>query len=133
MKPDWPERLPPEFYLSLDQFNREEFFACHETLEALWIPERNSIRELYQGILQVGVGCYHLSVRANRIGAIRKLDAGARRLEKMGIDADQYGVDWAALIDAADKLRAHVSQLGPEEVSQFDHTLLPRIRYRRPA
>ena len=30
----------------MDEFNRGEFFACHETLETLWKQERAPVREL---------------------------------------------------------------------------------------
>jgi Domain of unknown function (DUF309) len=33
------------------------FFEQHETLGLAWIDEADPVRYLYQGILQVGVGC----------------------------------------------------------------------------
>ena len=132
MDSDWPERLPPEFYVGLAQLNEEQYYTCHETLEALWLVERHSIRELYQGVLQIAVGCYHLTVRANYIGATRKLDAGTRRLERAGIEDDRYGVAWDALIHAADDLREHLEMLGAERIREFDRALLPRVHYQIP-
>src|SRR5579884_725820 len=139
----WPARLPPEFYAALDQLNRGEYFACHETLEALWIPEKRSVREIYQGVLQIAVGCYHLTARANWVGAVNKLEAGARRLERVGLllplaspdgKAGQsgygfYGVDWAGLIAAADRLQTHLRALGRDNVVAFDRALLPEARW----
>ena len=84
MRGDWPEHLPAAFYTGLTQFNQRDYYACHETLEALWIPERRSVRELYQGVLQIAVGCYHLTARANFIGATRKLDEGATAIGTCG-------------------------------------------------
>src|SRR5262249_20822635 len=46
---------PAELVRAVEQFNRGEFFECHETLEALWMAEAEPLRRLYQGILQVGV------------------------------------------------------------------------------
>ena len=51
---------PAELLVGIEQFNRGEYFECHETLEALWVAEPTPLRRLYQGILQVGVGFYHL-------------------------------------------------------------------------
>lgn len=141
MRPaDWPESLPPAFYTALEELNRGEYFACHETLEALWIPEKRSVREIYQGVLQIAVGCYHLTARANWVGAVNKLEAGARRLERAGLAAapmegsDEpyglYGVDWPQLIASADRLQSHLRVLGRENVSQFDRSLLPIVKYR---
>ena len=140
MKPaDWPEMLPPAFYAALEELNRGEYFACHETLESLWIPEKRSVREIYQGVLQIAVGCYHLTARANWVGAVNKLEEGARRLERAGLavsseeNADApygpYGVDWVQLIASADRLQSHLRMLGRENVSAFDRSLLPVVRY----
>ena len=125
---DWPPQLPAAFYDGLGQLNRGDYYACHETLEALWIPEKRGVRELYQGVLQIAVGCFHLTVRANRRGAISKLDAGARRLERALSSQDvaqRYGVDWAGLIAAADRLHAHLRDLAPDRLGDFDRALLP--------
>jgi predicted metal-dependent hydrolase len=29
--------LPNEFFQGVEQFNQQEFYACHDTLEALWM------------------------------------------------------------------------------------------------
>jgi hypothetical protein len=128
-----PERLPAEFYSALEELNRGEYFACHETLEALWIPETRDVRQIYQGVLQIAVGCYHLVERRNWVGAVNKLDAGARRLERLGLSASDetavYGVDWPRLIADADRLQAHLRALGRENVARFDRALLPVAVY----
>lgn len=141
MLADWPERLPATFTTALDAFNRGEYFACHETLEALWIAEKGSVRELYQGVLQIAVGCYHLTARGNWTGAVNKLEAGARRLERAGVrpnsppaangvaDSGLYGVDWNALLTDADRLQAHLRTLGHEPIARYDRALLPHIHY----
>src|SRR5579862_6212500 len=134
MRPaDWPESLPPAFYTALEELNRGEFFACHETLEALWIREKWSVREIYQGVLQIAVGCYHLTARANWVGAVNKLEAGARRLERAGLlwspqtlpdgaedsfSIGVYGVDWFGFIASADRLQAHLRALGRADVAR---------------
>ncbi|NEQ23504.1 MAG: DUF309 domain-containing protein, partial [Microcoleus sp. SIO2G3] len=28
---------PEEFWQGVEQFNQQEFYACHDTLEALWM------------------------------------------------------------------------------------------------
>lgn len=124
----WPSRLPVAFYDGLDELNRGEYFACHETLERLWLAEKGAVREVYQGVLQIAVGCYHLTARTNWIGATRKLDEGARRLERAGLggDSTQCGVDWTGLIASADALQAHLREIGPANVTAFDRSLLPQ-------
>ena len=132
MPSDWPPQLPPAFHQGLDELNAGEYFRCHETLEALWIAERRSVRELYQGVIQIAVDCFHLTARANWIGATRKLDEGARRLGRAGPDAGAYGVDWAGLVAQADRLRDHLRALGPAGVAAYDRALLPQVSYQRP-
>ncbi len=67
---------PPERLLTgIAQFNRGDYWECHETLEELWRHEPDPVRYLYQGILLVGVGLYHLR-RGNERGALSKLRAG---------------------------------------------------------
>ena len=78
------------------------------------------------------MGCYHLTVRANWVGATRKLDEGARRLARAGPDAGAYGVDWLGLIVQADLLRDHLRILGLERLTAFDRSLLPKVESWRP-
>ena len=132
---DWPERLAPAFYEGRDELNRGAYYQCHETLEALWIPDKRSVRTIYQGVLQIAVGCFHLTVRSNWRGAVNKLEAGARRLERAGLLGpalrNVYGVDWPDLIGQADRLQAHLRALGSDDIAaRFDRTLIPVARYR---
>jgi hypothetical protein len=108
----------------IEEFNARQFFECHETLEALWRSEEHLIRYLYQGILQVGVGYYHLS-RGNHHGAVTKLRTGCELLDFYAPRCQ--GVEVAALLDAARRSRVRLIELGPERMGEFDHSLIPRI------
>jgi len=57
------------------EFDRGECFQQHETLEELRREEPDDVLYLCQGILLVGVGCYHL-LRGNYVGAASKLTRG---------------------------------------------------------
>jgi predicted metal-dependent hydrolase len=117
---------PAALRTAIEQFNQREFFECHETLEALWNAEPGSVRTLYKGILQVGVGCYHL-LRHNYLGATVKLRAGANYLAPFA--AGCLGVDVARLIADAHALLAVVELLGPERFTQADLALIPRVHH----
>lgn len=108
----------------MEQFNRREYFECHETLENIWIVEPNPIRTLYKGILQVGVGCYHL-LRHNYRGAIIKLQSGADYLEQFAPRC--MGIDVQRLIADARRLRAALVALGPEHFLEVDQSLIPEV------
>jgi predicted metal-dependent hydrolase len=71
--------LPQEFWQGVAQFNRQEFYDCHDTLEALWMEAMEPDRTFYQGILQIAVGFYHLG-NQNCQGAMILLGEGIGRL-----------------------------------------------------
>ena len=76
----WCAESPPALLLDgIAQFNRGEFFEQHETLEDLWRSEPRGVRELYQGILQIGVAMYHIK-RRNHHGTIYMLTRGSNYL-----------------------------------------------------
>jgi uncharacterized protein len=68
-----------EFGKAIEQFNQKEFYACHDTLEAIWMDAMHPEKTFYQGILQIAVGLYHLS-HANWHGAVILLGEGISRL-----------------------------------------------------
>lgn len=119
------EPPPAELLRGIEQFNQREYFECHETLEALWNGERETIRVLAKGILQVGVGCYHL-LRGNYRGTLLKLASGADYLEAFAPRCRR--VEVARLISDARRLRAEVVALGPERLAEVDRALLPIIQ-----
>lgn len=61
------------------QFNRGEFWECHETLEEFWGDEHGPLRQFYHGFIQVAAGFVHVQ-RHNWHGAVRLLGAGFDRL-----------------------------------------------------
>ena len=115
---------PPLLVRGVHEFNAREFFDCHETLEELWRAEERLIRYLYQGILHVGVGYYHLG-RGNHHGAVTKLGTGADLLDFYAPRCQ--GVAVAPLIAAARRDREHLLELGPTRLDEFDDRLIPSI------
>lgn len=117
---------PPEGLLrGIEQFNQREYFEAHETLETLWNAEPDPIRVLYKGILQVGVGCYHL-LNGNYRGATLKLQTGADYLS--AFTPRCMGVEVAALIADTARLCAAILAAGPERLAEVDRALLPIVR-----
>lgn len=76
-----PSNLRDDFLRGIHEFNAQEFFECHETLEHVWQQYREDDRELIQGIIQISVGYYHL-LRKNSVGALKLLKRGLWRVEK---------------------------------------------------
>jgi predicted metal-dependent hydrolase len=116
---------PPDLIDAIGEFNSGQFFEQHETLERLWRADPGEIRHLYEGILQIGVGMHHLFTNGNFHGAAVKLDHGIRLLE--AFPATCNGVDVARLRGDAALARAHLLELGPDRIEQFDRTRTPRV------
>ncbi|MEL6263267.1 MAG: DUF309 domain-containing protein [Cyanobacteria bacterium J06626_6] len=82
----------------LGEFNRGEFYACHDTLEAIWMDADSAEKPFYQGILQVAVAFYHLGNLNWRGGAIL-MGEGINRLRRF--EPSYQGVDVEDLVDQA--------------------------------
>jgi uncharacterized protein len=119
------EDPPPEALLrGIEEFNRQEFFEQHETLEAIWIKEPNPVRYLYQGILQVGVGFYHWQ-RGNWRGAVAKLSHGLAKLQPYRPAC--MTVDVERLVRETATLRDELERWGPDKLAPFPPPGLPRV------
>lgn len=116
---------PPGLFKGIEQFNRREFFECHETLEEIWIAEPGEVRRLYQGILQVGVGFYHTIKRKNYRGATTLLQGGMNYLRPFA--PTYFGIDLAGLLAGAQLALEHIQALGPERIGEFDLSYIPQI------
>ena len=106
------DAAPALLRTGIAQFNRGDYWECHETLEELWRGEPDPVRYLYQGILLAGVGLLHLR-RGNRRGALSKLRAAVRKLEPyapvcMGVDVASLRADLVRLISDLDEWDAAV-------------------------
>lgn len=109
---------------AVEEFNAGQFFEQHETFEILWRAEPNEIRFLYQGILHVGVGFYHLR-NGNFHGAATKLGTGIAMLEHF--QPSCMRVDVRRLVGEARVARDRLLQLGEERLNEFDSTLVPKV------
>jgi hypothetical protein len=92
------EPSPEALRKAVEEFNSGLYFEQHETLELLWRAEPDDVRYLYQGILLVGVGLYHLQ-RGNRRGATLKLAQGIEKLRWFAPVCQ--GIDVTHLLEAA--------------------------------
>jgi len=114
---------------AIAQFNNGEYYACHDTLEALWTEASEPDRTFYQGLLQIAVACYHAS-RGNQRGAILLLGEGTHRLRQC--PPNHYGLDLTALIVAATTLQAQLqdqeSALIPLHIDRLTQVLPKNTR-----
>ncbi len=112
---------PVEFWLGIEQFNQGDYYACHDTLEAIWLEAKPYEQAFYQGILQIAVGLYHLT-NLNWKGAAVLLGEGSHRLSSYG--AIHGGINVADLINQATDWLTALQKTGPDHVQQLASALL---------
>lgn len=88
---------PEDFWKGIDEFNKQEFYECHETLESVWNKQTGPERELTQGIIQIAVAYYHL-LKDNRKGALKLLKRGGERVDKF--QPKYFSIDIKKLVDS---------------------------------
>lgn len=121
------ETIPPEFWQGVELFNTGQFYACHDTLEALWMESTEPDKSFYQGILQISVALYHLG-NGNLKGAIILLGEGSNRLASYPsiysqVDVDQLLEQSITLLKALQQ-----KQLEQSDSSSFEADTLPLPR-----
>ncbi|MCC5643068.1 DUF309 domain-containing protein [Nostoc sp. CHAB 5824] len=111
------ETIPQEFWQGVEQFNSGQFYACHDTLEALWIEAGEPEKTFYQGILQISVALYHLENR-NWRGAVILLGEGSNRLRRY--PSSFGGVDVDELLSQSAVLLTTLQQMGPDKITSSE-------------
>ena len=125
--PHCDDRPTAQMLHAFDQFNRGEYWHQHETLEEIWRAETDeTIRNFYKGILQVGVGFYHLT-RRNYNGAVKVLARGINYLTPYAPRC--LGVDVRRLIDEMTRVLEKIRALGPERIGEVNLADLPRVHF----
>jgi hypothetical protein len=98
------------------EFNQQEFYACHDTLEEMWMDAIEPDKTFYQGILQVAVGCYHLG-NSNWRGAVILLGEGIRKLREY--EPDYLEIDVTQLINDSYSLLVALQGIDADSVAEF--------------
>jgi len=120
----------PEWIQGINEFNTGEYYACHDTLEALWMDSIEPDKKFYQGVLQIAVACYHLHNR-NWRGAVTLLGEGIGRLPYY--QPVYAGIDVTQLIEDSHNLLMILQSIGIEGIGDFvdrlakDASVLPSI------
>jgi uncharacterized protein len=107
---------PQEFWQGVAEFNQKEFYACHDTLEALWMEASELDKRFYQGVLQIAVGCYHLE-NSNWRGAVILLGEGIKRISDYQPVYEE--IDVTQLLTESSQLLQELQQIEPEQIESF--------------
>ena len=110
-------------------FNEGQYFDQHEYLELAWNEETRAVRDLYQGILQVGVAFLQME-RGNRRGALKMFRRGLPKLR--GLADVCQGISVGAFRASAERIHRELSELGPEEPIKTAGLSFPKVEFDNP-
>jgi predicted metal-dependent hydrolase len=119
------EALPPLAVEGIAQFNAGNYYRQHDLFEAQWMKTEGPVRDLYRAILQVGIAYYQIE-RGNHRGALKML---LRSVQWLLILPDVcQGVDVRQLREDSFRVRAELEAIQPDDIAQFDCSLLKPVR-----
>lgn len=121
--------LPPAALDALAHFNAGAYHEQHDAFEALWRREPGPVRQLYQGVLQVGIAYYQIT-RGNGRGALKMLLRSIQWLAPLP-DVCQ-GIDVARLRADAAAVRAELERVGLDDLTAFNRALLQPVHLVEP-
>ncbi len=128
LSPDCNAPLHPHAAEGLRLFNEGKYFEAHEALEAAWLEEKGKVRDLYRGILQVGVAYLHIT-RGNYNGALKVYGRSLKWLE--GWPPVCRGIEVEELREDAERVMEEVKRLGAKRIGEFDPALLKPVRWEK--
>lgn len=123
---DCASPLHPHAAQGLRLFNEGKYFEAHEALEVAWLEEKGEIRDLYRGILQVGVTYLHIT-RGNYNGAIKVHGRSVRWLKDFPPVCRGIGVE--ELRSDAEEAINEVMKLGEKRIGEFDLARLRPVKW----
>lgn len=112
--------IPEEFWQAIEEFNAQDFYACHDTLEVLWMDAVPLDKQFYQGVLQIAVSLYHLG-NLNWRGAAILLGEGISRLVEYS--PEYHIIDVEKLITESQEILLSLQESGPDNVAEFAQQL----------
>jgi predicted metal-dependent hydrolase len=123
----WDDQPSPAFLQGVALFNAGEFYKQHDVFEKHWMEDPRPIRDLYQGVLQIGVALHHVET-GNYRGAVKMLRRGLPRLRSLPPVCQT--LDVADLRREARAIHDQLVALGPERVGDFPPETLRAMKLR---
>ncbi|MCY4061427.1 MAG: DUF309 domain-containing protein [Chloroflexi bacterium] len=119
--------LPDLAMQGLRAFNRGEFYQQHDLFEEQWVQTEGPVRDLYRGILQVGVAYYQIE-GGNYRGALKMLQ---RSVQWLSLLPDRcQGFDVERLRRDSNAVRAELQRLGPARLDDLDRRMLKKLQWK---
>jgi len=110
------DRLHPEAQKGIQLFNQGAYYEAHDPLEKAWMETESPERDLYQGILQVGLAYFQIT-RCNYRGALKMFKRGQNNLSPLG--KSLLGVNITQLQADARVVEGKLRDLGPERMEEM--------------
>ena len=114
------------FIRGIEQFNRREFFDCHDTWEEIWHDAVSAQRNFYQGMIQVAVGYYH-ALNGNFVGAEHLFSRALPKLEPY--QPRHHDIDLSSLLPVVRKHLSVALDIVNGVDAVFDERSIPLIAY----
>ncbi|MEL6224291.1 MAG: DUF309 domain-containing protein [Cyanobacteria bacterium J06627_8] len=114
------DNVSAPFWVGIEQFNQRQFYACHDTLEAIWMDANSSEKNFYQGILQIAVALYHLE-NLNWQGSVTLLGEGIYRLRAFSPSYED--IDVQELVTQSSRLLRVIQEAGRDGVQAIAQQL----------
>jgi len=126
-----PDQARQALLKAIDQFNTWRFYDCHETLEDVWLEtgpkgDDATLANFYQGLIKVAAGFHHV-LRDNQKGATTLLTDSLRLLDPY--TPTTLGVDIATLTANVQTCLDRLTELGPDQLPDFDRSTIPTITF----
>lgn len=108
----------------IEMFNEGHYYKCHDYLEEAWMADDTPGRNLYRGVLQVGIAYYQIE-RGNFRGALKMLLRVKQWLAPLPSTCRRVNV--SRLREDVDNVQRALQALGPQAIDKFDRSLFRKI------
>lgn len=108
----------------IEMFNDGHYYKCHDDLEEAWMEDESPGRNLYRGILQVGIALYQVE-RGNYRGAVKMLLRVRQWLNSLPDVCREVNV--AKLRENTTLIHEHVTDLGSERLDEFNWEIVEEV------
>ncbi|MBP6017218.1 MAG: DUF309 domain-containing protein [Candidatus Promineofilum sp.] len=108
----------------IERFNQGEYYPAHDLLEEAWVVDEGAGRDLYRGILQIGIAYYQIE-QGNYRGAVKMLLRVRQWLDPLP-DVCR-SVDVAGLRADVARVYAALAALEPDRINEFDRSLFGTV------
>jgi predicted metal-dependent hydrolase len=109
----------------IEEFNKGEYFECHEFLEDAWNEDEGPARDMYKAVLQVAVAYLQIE-RQNYAGAVKMFMRARQWLDPLP-DVCR-GIDIGRLKQDAQQVHQTLLELGPQQIQTIDRNIFRPVR-----